>query len=129
MMRIEEQPIRNVAPEGLLAAAEEMHMGGFRLVQICCTKLAEDSFELTYSFDKDYRFENLRVPASKETEMPSVSGVFKGSFLYENEIRELFGIGFRGISVDYNGHLYKKRVQTPFALDTKKGGDACQKGP
>jgi ech hydrogenase subunit D len=120
-MTFEEQPIRNIETKDLLAGVEEMKRTGHRLVQISCTALAENSFELTYSFDKDYKFENLRITITKDAVVPSVSGIFKGTFLYENEIRELFGVDFKDINVDYKGTLYKKKVQTPFAYEAKKG--------
>ena len=121
-MTTEEQPVRNIEPKDLLASVEEYKRLGYRVVQISCTALAENTFELTYSFDKDYMFESLRVTVPKEVQLPSVSGIFKGTFLYENEIRELFGVDFKDINVDYKGHLFKKRIQTPFAIDGKKEG-------
>jgi len=127
-MTTEEQPVRNIEPKDLLASVEEYKRLGYRVVQISCTALAENTFELTYSFDKDYMFESLRVTVPKEVQLPSVSGIFKGTFLYENEIRELFGIDFEGISVDYRGHMYKKSKKTPFATDTDKAEETCQKG-
>jgi len=123
----EEQPVRNIEPNDLPGNAEEYRKNGFRFVQACCTKLAENIFEITYSFDKDYKFENLRITVTQETEIPSVSGVYKGTFLYENEIRELFGVNIKGINVDYNGHLYKKKMNHPFNTDTNKADETCQR--
>ncbi|MFH0861841.1 MAG: NADH-quinone oxidoreductase subunit C [Candidatus Altiarchaeota archaeon] len=119
-MTYENQPVRAIEDNQLLASVEEHKRLGYRLVQISCTALDPDRLEVTYSFDKDLSFENLRVTASKGTILPSISGIFKGSFLYENEIKELFGLGFKDISVDYNGTLYKKRKETPFAIEEKK---------
>ena len=124
----EEQPIRSITEKELVGSAEDYKRRGYRFVQMCCTKLSEDAFELTYSFDKDYKFENLRVTVPKDAKLPSITGAFQGTFLYENEIRELFGIDFEGISVDYRGHMYKKSKKTPFATDTDKAEETCQKG-
>jgi ech hydrogenase subunit D len=116
----EEQPIRAIGPKDLIASVSEYHKAGYRFVQLCCTKLAENSFEMTYSFDKELKLENLRLTVSAETEIPSISGVYKGTFLYENEIRELFGVNIKGISIDFMGLLYKRKVQHPFGADEKK---------
>jgi len=126
-MRGENQPLKNISSKQLLANIKKLHQQGYRIVQICCTKL-EGKFELTYSFDKDYKYASVRITITLENEVPSITGIYRGAFLYENEIRELFGIRFRGINVDYNGHLYKKRMEAPFAVDTNKVDNSCQKG-
>ncbi len=113
-MNAEEQPIKNLTLEELLPNVDATHKLGYRLVQVCCTKIGENSFEITYSFDKDMKFANLRVTVGIEAELPSITGIYPGAFLYENEIRELFGVQFKGISVDYKGHLYKKKVENPY---------------
>ena len=119
-MTYENQPIRNIEESNLTGSVEEYKRLGYRLVQISCTALEPDRFEVTYSFDKGLSFENLRVTIPTGTILPSVSGIFAGTFLYENEIKELFGVGFKDISIDYNGTLYKKRKSTPFAIEPKK---------
>lgn len=121
-MTYENQPIRNIEESQLTGSVEEHKRLGYRLVQISCTALGSDMFEVTYSFDKGLSLENLRVTIPKGTILPSVSGIFKGTFLYENEIKELFGVDFKDISVDYNGTLYKKRKNTPFAIERKNEG-------
>jgi ech hydrogenase subunit D len=126
-MKREEQPIKNVEPNELIGAVEELHKKGCRFVQACCTKLAENQFEITYSFDKDYKLENLRVTIPQEIELPSITGAYGGAFLYENEMHELFGISFKGINIDFKGHLYKKKVKYPFNVDTNKVDESCQK--
>lgn len=119
-MRWESQPVKTVTQEELLSGAQELRRQGYRIVQICCT-MAGGRFELTYSFDKDYRFTNLRLTVDRQTEVRSITGVYGGAFLYENEIKELFGVKFKGISIDYNGHFYKKKMQTPFACGMGAG--------
>jgi ech hydrogenase subunit D len=116
----ETQPIKVIAVDELLANVEEYHKRGYRLVQISCTKLENNDFEFTYSFDKDFTFENLRIIAPQEAEIPSVSRIYVGAFLYENEINEFFGVNIKGISVDFKGTLYKKKIKYPFNTDNKK---------
>ena len=126
-MRDEEQPIKPVGLNELLSNVESFHKDEYRIVQICCTKLAENSFELTYSFDKDYKFLNIRISVTSETEIPSITGIYGGAFLYENEINELFGMKIKGINVDYKGNFYKKKIQAPFSAPSRVD-DSCQKG-
>ena len=111
----DEQTIISIEPNELLNKVTEMKSEGYRLVQIHCTN--KDGLELNYSFDKDYIFVNLRFFVLKETEVTSISGIFSPAFLYENEIRELFGVNFKHINIDYEGNLYKISVKTPFNMD------------
>ena len=127
-MRGEDQPLKSISPKELLASVGEFRKQGHRIVQICCTALADRKFELTYSFDRDYKYTSLRITVPEKSEIPSITSVYGGAFLYENEIMELFGVKFRGINFDYNGHLYKKKAETPFAAEDTKEEDACRKG-
>jgi ech hydrogenase subunit D len=126
-MTYEEQPISAVEVKDLLGKVSELHASGYRFVQACCTKIDGNNFEILYSFDKDLKFTNLRITFDKDAEIPSITGIYKGTFLYENEMNELFGIRITGINVDFKGTLYKKKVQSPFSVEPTKGGDACQK--
>ncbi|MEY8353518.1 NADH-quinone oxidoreductase subunit C [Lachnospiraceae bacterium 54-53] len=85
---------------------------GYRLVAVTCTN--KEGLELTYSFDKDYELLNVRIMTDTETELPSISIIYPYSFLYENEIKELFGVRITGITQDFNDTLYKIPVKTPF---------------
>jgi ech hydrogenase subunit D len=126
-MTFEEQPIKTVDVKELLGHVDEFHKMGYRFVQACCTKLGPNSFEITYSFDKDLKLTNLRIAVTGEEEIPSITGIYRGMFLYENEMMELFGVKVTGINLDFKGTLYKKKIQHPFSTDTNIGGDVCQK--
>jgi ech hydrogenase subunit D len=104
-----------IEPGQLLEKVSDLKKDGYRLVQIGCTKT--EGFEINYTFDKDYDFQNLRLQIPEETEIMSISGSYFQSFLYENEMRELFGVKINNINVDYQGHLYKLAVKTPFNPD------------
>ncbi len=123
-MRIEEPAVTRIEPKDLLKKVEELRDNGNRLVQMHATRVAEDNYEINYSFDKDYKFQTLRLNITPETQIPSISGLYWGAFTYENEIHELFGIGILGINIDYKGTLYKKKMKNPFAAPPSKGGDA-----
>jgi len=109
----EPQDIRVIQPDELLPRARELAAEGYRRVQICAT--AGDPLEVTYSFDKDYRFLCLRllIPRATPT-LPSISPVYWCAFTYENEMHDLYGIEVRDLAVNFNGNFYKTAVKTPF---------------
>ena len=57
----------------------------------------------------------IRETVGTGDEVPSVSDFFGAAFLYENELRELFGINVTGIGVDLKGQLYKTATRVPFS--------------
>lgn len=105
----------------LLNYLQDKKEEGYRLVQICCTKI-EEGFELNYSLSKEYDFLNYRIKIDESDIVPSISFIFKYSFLYENEMKDLFGIKIKHISVDYSGSFYKLAVKTPFGGNVNREG-------
>jgi ech hydrogenase subunit D len=111
----EEQKVREIAVASLLEAVQEMHSGGWRLVHVCCTRLAA-GHEVSYCFDRDHHFESLRVGLPLDgAALPSISSFYWSAFLYENEIHDLFGVAVRGMAVDFHGSFYRTRVPIPYA--------------
>ena len=103
----------------LVGVVAGLYAEGYRLVQIGCNTLP-DAYELNYSFDKDYRFTNLRVTVAPGEEVLSISMIYQNAFLYENEIHDLFGVTITNISIDYGGTLYRTAIKTPFSIDNIK---------
>ncbi len=112
-MAPDDQPITVVARERLVEETKKLKDAGCRLAQIACTKV-DEGHELTYGFDKAYRYTSLRVLAAADDDVPSVSGVYWAAFAYENEIHDLFGVRFEGLVLDYRGKFYQTRVPFPF---------------
>lgn len=110
-----EQILKEISANDLLAETLKIKNDGYRLVAVTCTN--KDGMELTYSFDKDHELLNLRILTDTETELPSISIIYPYSFLYENEIKELFGVKITGIMPDFNDNLYKIPVKTPFQMN------------
>jgi len=110
-----EQILKEISANDLLAETLKIKNDGYRLVAVTCTN--KDGMELTYSFDKDHELLNLRILTDTETELPSISIIYPYSFLYENEIKELFGVKIPGIMPDFNDSLYKIPVKTPFQMN------------
>lgn len=113
-----QQTIKMISAHDLLADSLRLKNDGYRLVAITCTN--KDGMELSYSFDKNYDLLTLRFVTDTEEEIESISIVYPYSFLYENEIKELFGVRIKDITVDFNNSLYKIPVKTPFG---QKEGD------
>jgi ech hydrogenase subunit D len=113
-----EQIIIDVNKDELIDKVVIMKSEDYRLVQISCTY--KDGYELIYSFDKDYHFVNYRVHIERDTEILSISHVFFPAFLYENEMKDLFGVKIKDIAIDYKGGLYKVAQKAAFAPKIEK---------
>ncbi len=128
-----QQTIKQIMSKELLSETLRLKNKGYRLVAISCTSLNKKSdkateeaasevdatMELSYSFDLNYDLLTLRVFTDTEERISSISIMYPYAFLYENEIKELFGVKIKDISVDFKNSLYKIPVKTPF----KKEGD------
>jgi ech hydrogenase subunit D len=112
----EPQEIILIGKNELVGIVAGLFAEGHRLVQISCTTL-ESAYELNYSFDKNYRFKNLRFTVTQEEEIQSVSVIYPNAFLYENEIHDLFGLTIKNMTVDYHGTLYHTAIKTPYSIE------------
>lgn len=105
----------------LLARAAMYRDAGWRLALINATAVLhsdeypDGAFDVSWSFARDGEFEHLRQRVLPGDEVPSISGLFGGAFLFENELRELFGINVTGIAIDLQGQLYKTAERVPFS--------------
>jgi ech hydrogenase subunit D len=108
--------------KAFLARVDEYQEDGWRLAIINTTSILpaegmeEGAFDVSWSFAKDDgRLEHLRERVLPGEEVPSISASFGAAFLYENEMRELFGVNVTGITPDLKGQLYKTSSIVPFA--------------
>jgi ech hydrogenase subunit D len=113
-MTLDKQTTTSIDIGNLIGSVERFRNDGYRLVQIGCTRVG-DLYEINYSFDKDYHFENIRITISQETEVPSISGMYWNAFIFENEMHDLFGIQVRGMNIDFKGTLIRTAVRFPFS--------------
>ena len=113
-----------ITPEQLLSRTMEMKTRGFRLSQACAA-LIKDDIELSYSFahDDTYEFETLRIVTDQETEIPSITEILPSAVFYENEMKELFGVNIKMISLDYENKLYRIEQESPMAPKKAKEGE------
>lgn len=110
-----EQSIKLITSVDLLSETLRLKTEGYRLVAISCTN--KNGMELTYSFDKDYDFIHLRFTTDTKEEISSISFLYPFSFLYENEIKELFGVQIIDMSMDFKDKLYRISTKTPFNIE------------
>lgn len=97
----------------------EKQRAGYRLVQICATSF-EGYNEVIYSVAFDYTFENYKVIVPIDTQINTISDFFPSAMLYENEMKELFGVKVTSINPDYNNKLYRIAKKTPFKKEIKE---------
>ncbi|MEN6341521.1 MAG: NADH-quinone oxidoreductase subunit C [Methanospirillum sp.] len=114
-MKREAQSVEAIEVADLLARVGERKAAGDRMVAISCA-VVEGTNEITYSFeDRDHRFVNLRITVPPDATIPSVTSLYWGAFVYENEIHDLYGLTVEGMNVDFGGHFYATKVPFPFA--------------
>lgn len=102
-----------VAASDLLAKVRDLKSEGYRMLQICATKVSA-GFEILYSFDKNHELTNLRLTVAEEEEVQSITSEYWPAFIYENEMHDLFGIKIKHNALDYGGHFFKVSEPTPW---------------
>ncbi|MBR6228933.1 MAG: NADH-quinone oxidoreductase subunit C [Eubacterium sp.] len=128
-----DEVIREIGVGDLLASVMKMKKRGMRLSQACAAYI-DDKFELSYSFADDvtYEYETLRLVIDTDTEVPSITEIVPPAVFYENEMKELFGVKIRMISLDYKNKLYRIEVEQPLGPDKTKpdpaAGSASEEG-
>ena len=110
-----EKVLKEITPDQLLGEVMALKNQSLRLSQICCA-YSEEKLHVSYSFANDDTNEyiNLRLVIDKETEVCSITEFYPYAFLYENEMKELFGVNVQMINLDYSNKLYRINAETPF---------------
>ncbi len=105
----------------LLSKVMEKKNAGLRLSQACAAYV-DGKYELSYSFadDESGSYSVLRIVIEPETTVSSITALYPYAFLYENEMKELFGVKIEMINLDYQNKLYRISKETPFV---KKEGE------
>lgn len=114
----EEYTLETVDMPTLYKIMLEKQRAGYRLAQICATAF-EGYNELIYSVAIDYTFENYKIIVPIDEEINTISDFFPSAMLYENEMKELFGVKIKSINPDYNNKLYRIAKKTPFKKEVK----------
>ena len=77
-------------------------------------KVAEDSYEILYTFGRAYDIRNLRLCVHGNDRISSITSIYEVAYLYENEIHDLYGIEIDMMNYDFNGKLFRTVIPTPF---------------
>ncbi|HEX2955153.1 MAG TPA: NADH-quinone oxidoreductase subunit C [Bacillota bacterium] len=121
--------VTNISVDALLGFVEDMIYSGYRFITATCVDNGNGTNDVLYHFDKDLQMKHARITVGKEDEIPSISGIYFGAILVENEIKELFGVNIKNIAVDYGGHmlLNDNELEAPMSRQItiiNKGGAA-----
>lgn len=101
------------SPAGIEKIAADMKAEGRRLVVITCTAAAEE-YDLTYSFARENDLRHYRMTVPEGAVIPSIGASYGGAFVYENEIHDLYGFTFTGMTIDFGGTFIRTSVPYPF---------------
>lgn len=106
-------PITEVTKDELYKIMEQKYNDGYRLAQILSVAY-EGYNEVTYSVAKEYEMENYKINLPIDEKIKSFSDIFPAATLYENEIKELWGVKVVGMALDYHNKFYRIEKETPF---------------
>ncbi|MGE4470718.1 MAG: NADH-quinone oxidoreductase subunit C [Desulfovibrio sp.] len=96
-----------VTRDNLVSEVMNMKNEGCRFVTMSTVLTAEDAVDVLYHFEKDFEVTHLRLADQPLAEpVPSISGVYFCAMLAENELRDLFGMRFTGLVLDFNRTLF-----------------------
>lgn len=94
-----------VTTEGLLAAVRGLKDEGCRFIT-CSGVQAAEGIEVIYHFDLSYQLRHLRLSLPAGGTVPSISSVYPGAYLAENELQDFFGVTVSDLPVDFHGRLF-----------------------
>lgn len=109
-----DMPVEEIEVRELLDAVTRIHHDEWRLIQICATKVEEDTYEILYTFGRAYDIRNLRLLVHGADRVSSITSIYEVAYLYENEIHDLYGIEIDMMNYDFNGKLFRTVIPTPF---------------
>jgi ech hydrogenase subunit D len=110
-----------VTTKELISECRKRFDAGLRLVGVTAVEIkADDAFDVLYHFDKDLELSHMRLTVPRLDPVPSISGVYFPALLYENEIKDQFGVNFQDILIDFGCTLYLEPevMKSPFCTFT-----------
>lgn len=102
-----------ITPDAVRAVAQTNRDAGYRFVTLSVTSLGNGSLDIIYHFDKNLEMRHYRLTVPENTPVPSISGIYFCAMLIENETRDLYGIPWEGLVIDFGGHLYLEKDAPP----------------
>lgn len=96
----------DVTAEALPGAAQALRADGWRFVTATCVP-GSAGRTVIYHFEREERLRHLRVQLAVQESVPAIDDAYPAAFLVENEMHELQGLSVTGLSVDYEGRLFR----------------------
>jgi ech hydrogenase subunit D len=96
--------IQTIEKALLLEEVQTLKNKGYRFVTLSSVH-CDDRFDVLYHFDRDLEMKHFRICLPKGESLPSISGIYLAAFMVENEIKDGFGIDFKGLAIDFEGHF------------------------
>jgi len=113
--------IIDVTIDNVVGEVMNMKNDGQRFVTLSTYQEGEGKLGILYHFDKEYEDTHLRMTVDMKKPIPSVSGVYFGAMLVENEIRDQWDVKFDGLVLDFNRTLLldPEVTQVPLVSNVK----------
>lgn len=99
------------APEQLAQELQGRRQAGDRWVGMTARR-EEREVILLYHLGQGMALVHYGVRLEDGRTFPSVSRIFPGAWLYENEIQDQFGIRFSDLTLDFGGKLFLYREES-----------------
>ena len=85
-----------IAIERLIPETTRLKNEGYRFVTLTCSVLPEETFQIIYTFDRDYEMVHLSLNIPRGREVPSLSPVYFGPpFWWKTRSRTCSACAFR----------------------------------
>lgn len=97
----------------VIPTAKRMFHDGWRFITQTVVDRGEEGFDILYHYDKELQEQDYRLTVLKGAVIPSMSGVYFAALLVENENRDLFGLAYDGLILDFNRTLYLEEAGDP----------------
>lgn len=130
MRKFQEPTFEDAEVGDILVFTKDFKDRGYTFVNINCTTV-DDGVEVLYAFRapkdaKGVTGKIVQVPDG--THLPSITDYYPEAFVFENEARDLFGVTFDGLSIDYDGEFYTLSMTTPMNPHSVQAKEAPQNG-
>lgn len=99
----------------LLSSVKKLKEQDARFITITANDLNENEVELIYHFEVNKQVNNLRLSAKKDEPIQSITSQYLSAFIAENELKDLFGLLFEDLAVDFGGEMLKEK-ESPITL-------------
>jgi NADH:ubiquinone oxidoreductase subunit C len=114
--------------DGIRGRAHDLKVSGFRFVTMTACTNSDETVDIFYSFDYEYKLVTLKTTVPAGATVHSLSDVYLAAAFVENEISELFEVKFSDLAIDYGGRfmLAEGAPDSPFGAGViieRKGGN------